>query len=156
MIEIISVLPQIERQQRHVPAHQRRTGVAGGEDLKCPGAPHQPQPAAAEVRTGGIGELAHEALVRAEALAQPLADEPGGRATAAWMHRVPVEVVVVHLRGVAIQHVLRWVALGHADQLDEIERLELRATHHGEHPVEAHALMAQEVKHHGVARDRRL
>jgi hypothetical protein len=72
------------------------------------------------------------------------------------MHRVPVQVVIVNFRGVAIQPVLCRVALGHADQLDEIERLELRATHHGHHPVEAHALMAQKVEHQSVARDPRL
>jgi hypothetical protein len=51
---------------------------------------------------------------------------------------------------------LRRVPLGHPDQLDETQRLELRATHHGEHAIEAHALMTQEVKHHRVARYRRL
>src|SRR6516165_7739355 len=42
MIEIVGVLPQVERQQRGVAAHHGRGGIAGGYDLEAAGTPHQP------------------------------------------------------------------------------------------------------------------
>ena len=95
-VEIVGVLPHIDRQQRHLRRDQRCVRIGGGDDLQPVVLEHEPRPAAAELIARRGDELLAESALTAEGvLDQPrrsrrvASPPPPGRMLCqknAWFH----------------------------------------------------------------------
>src|ERR671910_129044 len=116
-VEVVGVLPDVEREQRGLAVLERQVGVLGLEYLEAVFAPRQPGPTRAEQGLGLVGEGLLEVVDRPERLLERRADVAVGIAAAAGSHAAPEERVVPGLRGV-VEH-----RTGFGGKDDLLERL---------------------------------
>src|ERR671912_623146 len=102
-VEVVGVLPDVEREQRGLAVLEREVGVLGLEDLEAVVALREPGPTRAEQGLGLVGEGLLEVVDRPERLLERRADVAVGIAAAAGSHAAPEERVVPGLRGV-VEH----------------------------------------------------
>src|SRR5487761_772498 len=103
VIEVIGVLPHVDRQQRRLALGERNLGVAGLDDLELAALLHQPPPPGTELRNGIGGEVLAEIVVAAEIGVDHRGDTARRLATAAGPEALPVERVVPGLGGIVEQ-----------------------------------------------------
>ena len=123
VVDVVGVLPHVDRQQRLVGGGQRRAGGAGVDDVDAAvGLLHQPGPARAEVADRRLDEGLLEGGVAAPLGLDRRGQRALGLAAAAGLHAVPEEGVVPDLRGVVVD-----AAAGLPDDVLQRHRLELGA-----------------------------
>src|SRR5260221_8598343 len=94
VVEIVGMLPHVDREQRGLPIDKRCVGVCGPGHLECIAVEHQPGPAAAKLPDGSGAELLGEAGVATEVTVDPFGDLANRHAAAGRLQRAPVEGVV--------------------------------------------------------------
>ena len=120
------MFPDIHGQQRRDAGfRQRGFGVWRLGDGQLAILQHEPGPAGAELATAGCLEVFHELVVAAEVAVDHRRDLAGGLAAAVRFHRMPVECVVPHLRGIVEQAGLGLVASRFFDDFFERRLLEV-------------------------------
>src|SRR5688572_4657327 len=100
VVEVIGVLPDIEREQRDLAVGDRRVRVAGGRDGELAAILHQPRPAAAELPGRRRRERRGKGVIAAKITIDAGGDLAVRAATAAGLERAPIEGVVPGLRGI--------------------------------------------------------
>src|SRR5450631_514666 len=109
VVDVVRVLPDVEREERGRPHRERIGGVRSGDDLELVAAGDEPRPAAAEAIHGGLRELLLELRVAAARFVDPARDLPRRRAARGRPEAIPEERVVPSLRGV-VEDLLRLLA----------------------------------------------
>src|SRR6185437_900685 len=117
MVEIVRVLPQIQRQQWDVTSNDRRVSARGGHNLNGPVLERHPQPAVTKQGRRSVLELADERLVVAKVRVDAVGDQPASRPAACGLHRLPEEVVIPDLSGALINHLTARCASSSPKQL---------------------------------------
>jgi hypothetical protein len=102
VVEVVGVLPHVDRQQRIEILVRQRVAVMGLLDRQLAALLGEPDPAAREMAGAAIGELVLERLERAERLVDP-GREVARRLSRFRGQRMPVEPVVPALRRVVEQ-----------------------------------------------------
>src|SRR3954471_24442102 len=94
VLEVVSVLPDVDPEQWRVAVHQWRVLVRGGRDREAGAVVDQPGPAAAELRGPGGAELPLELPHGLEAGRYRLGQRAGRVATSVRRHDLPEQRVV--------------------------------------------------------------
>src|SRR5438552_6296925 len=123
IIEIIGMLPDVDRQQRSEALGQRQFGVGCLDDLERMPVGDEPSPTAAELLYGRVGELLLECVVAAERSIDLLGQRRAGLTATLWLQRMPIKVVIPGLRRVVEE--LGLVGLTRARHHDLFEALPL-------------------------------
>ncbi len=101
VVEVVGVLPDVDRQQRLLALGERDLGVAGLDDLELAAVEDQPAPAGAELRVTRGRANSFLKLSKPPKSASIIgASLPGGLPPPPGLQAVPVERVVPDLRGV--------------------------------------------------------
>ena len=85
IIEIIGMLPDVDRQQRSEALGQRQFGVGCLDDLERMPVGDEPSPTAAELLYGRVGELLLECVVAAERSIDLLGQRRAGLTATLWL-----------------------------------------------------------------------
>ena len=99
VVEIVGVLPDVERQQRHQVGGERRIGIWCVYDAQSAAVEHQPGPAAGEMSARRRHELLSERSLTAEAVLDEFRDRPVRLAATSRAHALPEERMVPRLGG---------------------------------------------------------
>src|SRR4051794_30380375 len=82
VVEVVRMLPYVDRQQWRLSFDEGDFGIAGLDDLELAAGSHEPTPARAELRDAGVDQLLLEVVVAAKIRIDLLRDD-AGRLTAA-------------------------------------------------------------------------
>src|SRR5438105_2329165 len=126
VIEIVRMLPDVDREERRGAHRDRRAGVRRGDDFELPVTLDEPRPAAAEALDRGIRELLVEFAGAAEILLEPARDRLG-RLAGFRLQAIPEEGMVPRLRGVVEDLAVFLAAHGGGDHVLERKLGEPRA-----------------------------
>src|SRR5690606_39108174 len=97
VVEIIGMLPHVDREERYLPVRDRRIRIGRLGYAELVAFQDEPRPTAAELSHRGCGELFGEGIEAAEPVVYALRDLATRQAAPAWRHRFPVEGVVPRL-----------------------------------------------------------
>src|SRR5215211_4487893 len=98
IIEVISVLPYVDRQQGCLAFDEGYFGVAGFDDLELPPLGDQPTPSRPELGHARVDEFFLEIIITAEIGFQLLGNDAARLATAAALQAIPEKRVIPRLR----------------------------------------------------------
>jgi hypothetical protein len=97
IVEIVSMLPDIDGEQWPLAGGQRSFGIRRGDDAQLPVIEHQPRPAAAELVARGTDELLAEDPLASEGGLDCRGNRSSGFAASARPHALPQECVIPRL-----------------------------------------------------------
>src|SRR5688572_11408509 len=126
VVEVVGVLPHVEREQRDLAVGDRGVGVAGGRDGELAAILHQPSPAAAELAGGGSRERRGKGFITAKIAIDAGGDLSVRVTAAARLQRPPIEGVVPGLRSVVEE---RAMAVLPGRLLDDQLKRQVRQAH---------------------------
>src|SRR6185312_10874213 len=108
VVDVVGVLPDVDREERRVAGRQRRPRGAHVDDVDAAVALlDEPRPARAEIADRALDERVLEGLGAAPFRLDLLGERTLRLAAAARLHAAPEERVVPDLRGVVVDGTLR-------------------------------------------------
>src|SRR6478735_6406479 len=103
VVDVVGVLPDVDRPERLLTVLEGKVGVGRLGHLELAAVVDQPSPAGAELGDAGLRDLGAELVVGAEVCGDAIGDRTGGGAAAVRGEAVPEEGVVPDLRRVVEQ-----------------------------------------------------
>ena len=153
IVDVISVLPHIEREERHHPVvDQRRVGIVKRGDLELVAVEHEPGPAVGEVVHRLVAELLKQRLDAAEPIIDQLR-KLSARLLLFGAQALPEEAVVPQL-GAVVEQLGLAVLPGVADDIDKRSPGQIRlGAHELVGLVDVGAVMLAPVEFEGLGRN---